>query len=192
MTDQPVTFGNTLTVSGNTTLNGGVNTNTIRDAVAGHPALDLSLGTGEVKFPLQIWPNKAATTVNGSVAGSVSFFTPVWGTALKVLIVQLNGWNSAVTAAGVFPSTIAWGEGLCGNLGSMTFGLNIGGTAQSIHHVLTLGGVNAVGTDELLATAALKSNWIFWFDLTAGGADRIVIGTTGGAAITAPIVIVGN
>ena len=72
----------------------------------------------------------------------------------------------------------------------MTFGLNIGATAQTIHHLLTLGAAATAGTDEAVTVA--RGDWTMWMDLTAGGADRIVIGTTGGAAITAPIILIGN
>ncbi len=94
MVDQPVTFGNTLTITGVSTLNGGVNTNTIRDGTNGNPALDLSLGTGAIKLPLALLINDAAAvTVNGSTTGTATLYQPLRGTIKLVFIVLSNFRN---------------------------------------------------------------------------------------------------
>ena len=126
----------------------------------------------------------------GSVGGTATFFAPIWGTGLKVLIVQLNGWNSASVATYTFPSALTWAIGLSGNLGSMTFGLFIGSTAQTVHQVITSTAGGTAGTDA--AETVLRSDWLLWLDLTSGGATSIQTGTTGGSAITAPIIFIGN
>lgn len=45
------TVSGTLTSTGNHVANGGMNTNTIRDATNGNTGMDLSAGSGLVKFP---------------------------------------------------------------------------------------------------------------------------------------------
>ncbi len=43
-----------LTTTGNHVANGGMNVNSIRDNSSGNLAMDLSAGTGEVKFPVSV------------------------------------------------------------------------------------------------------------------------------------------
>ena len=130
---------------------------------------------------------------SGSVGGNATFYTPIWGNGLKVLIVTLNGWNSAVVATFTFPFSLGiqfgWFFSSYGSAVANTWGLFIGPTAQAMRHMLTLGGAAAAGTDE--AITAVKSDNMGVFALTGGAATSVQIGTTGGAANSGVIVVVG-
>lgn len=206
------TVGGTLGVTGSITANAspGVKTNSIADNIAGGTQITLSnaspqvtvnndekvIGSLNVSSDIttggKLIPNSPSTTVNGSVAGSITFVTPIWGSGLKVMIAQLNGWNSASVGTFIFPSALAWGFAIndVGGGVAMTWGLNIGATAQSVRHMTGLGASNAVGTDN--PETAIHSINIDHYALTGGGADRIVVGTTGGVAITGVIILIGN
>lgn len=137
---------------------------------------------------------QAPTSVSGSVGGTAKFYVPIWGAGLKILIVALNGWNSASVATFTFPTAggglqFGWSFASYGTAVANTWGLFIGGTAQPIRHMLTLGAAGAAGTDE--AITALKSDNIGAFALTGGAATSIQIGTTGGAANSGTILLIG-
>lgn len=137
---------------------------------------------------------QAPTTISGSVAGTAKFYVPIWGTGLKICICQLNGWNSASVGTFTFPTSgggIAWGMGLSvQTLGTMTWGLFIGSTAQSLRHITGLGANNAAGTDN--PETALHGDNLVGIDLSGGAATSMQVGTTGGVAITGAIFIIGN
>lgn len=192
-----VTIAQTLGITGVTTATGGVNVNTIRDNVAGNSQIALSNISPQVTINNDeavsgiIEPNKGASqTTNGSVGGSVSFFTPIWGTGLKILIVQMNNWNSVNPATFIFPSgNIGWGMFFCGPLfTTMNVTLQNGASAQTIKHLTGLGASNTSGNDS--AQTAFNGDNIGTFSLPAG-CDRIVIGSNTGAT-SATLVIIGN
>ncbi len=101
-----------------TVVAGGLNTNTIRDNVSGASQITLATAGISVVNPIQsalsivgaltessniILNTPATSTVNGSVAGSVSWYFPVWGTGLKVVIIQYSGYNTVNTVNVQFP-----------------------------------------------------------------------------------------
>jgi hypothetical protein len=106
-------------------------------------------------------------------------------------VVKLNAWDSAVVATFTFPSGIqfGWFFSSYGSAVANTWDLFIGGTAQTVRHQLTLGAAGAAGTDE--AVAAVQSDNQGAFALTGGAATSMQVGTTGGAANSGVIMIIG-
>ena len=67
-----------------------------------------------------IIPSGNATTVNGSVSGSVTFSTPIWGPAFKIGLISMANYQNANTVLFTFPSTFARGVYISGDETSVT------------------------------------------------------------------------
>lgn len=135
-----------------------------------------------------IAPNNAATVVNGSVTGTISFYTPFWGTAGKMLIVTMNNYNSANVASFNLPSAMAFTLGYSGNFStSQTFSLFSGGTAQNMQQLTALGAVGVAGTFSISETS-MHSGCLF---ASIASWSQFQMGTIG-TGQTGEIVIVGT
>lgn len=189
-----LTVDQLATFVGNIIANGGMNINTIRDAIAGITQISLSNTSPQVSvandiniagtlsgvvanFSDLIKPNKGSNQVNGSVGGFVQFETPIWGSGLKILLVDIAGFNSATVATFTFPSAFGTGIGFMGNTGTTTWGFFIGGTAQSLVQVTGLGTAGVAGTSTG-ETVLHANNLVWWQGISP---TSIQIGTTSGA-----------
>jgi hypothetical protein len=144
-----------------------------------------------------IQPNApVAKVVNGSVSGSVSFYTPIWGSGLKVLYVTLNALNSA-TVSQFYTPTDAAGLGLTfthffgvmNNDGSATSSIQFigNGTTQNASQITTLGGA-AAGSDSNNATTHPMS----LISIHGTTVDTIQINATGGSGLFGEILLIGQ
>lgn len=68
--------------------------------------------------------NKTVDTRTGTVGGTVTFSTPIWGSALKVGMVNFGTYQSASVQVFTFPSTIGRGFYIIGDMGSATPSFN--------------------------------------------------------------------
>lgn len=152
--------------------------NAIRERIAGVDVLAI-LST-IINASQQFAPNAAAfSTANGSVSGTVSLFAAVWGSGLKLGIVQwLSNFQTATAVTLLFPSSITFGYFYAGTVGgSTTCQFNNGGSAAAMRQFLTLGAVNTAGTDGSCTNFHGLNFGQF------GTSDRFIINTTGGANI---------
>ncbi len=106
----------------------------------------------------QFAPNMGAlATVNGNVSGTVTLFTPIWGSALKVLIVSFNGFNDTLGFSTTLPSpAISRGFYACGNIGTATCGMWNNGVAQTLSQISAIG----TGAGSSVGTTTAKANSI--------------------------------
>ena len=174
----------TLTSTGDATFNGAGNGVTVTNnaLVSG-----TSTFTGDVTHTGKLIANGAATVINGSVAGTVSFFTPVWGTALKILIILTStNYNDVTAHTFIFPSVLTAGMVYMGNMGTTTVAFKNGATAENTDVTTTLGGSSAGAHSNL---ASIKSDSLGMFDAT-GQADRVTF-TPGGAISNGVFILIG-
>lgn len=146
-------------------------------------------GSGNLTVGGKILANMGGTQVNGSVGGNVLFLTPCWGGGLKIVMADVNAWNSTSPATFVFPAgNMGWGFFICGPLtGTMNVTLQNGASLQNVKHLTALGATNASGTDS--GQTAFNGDNIGTFAGIA--ADRLVVGSNTSAA-TFTLVIIGN
>jgi len=125
-----------LTTTGNHVANGGMNTNTIRDNVGGNVGMDLSVGTGEVKFPVNM------KGVLKSIGG----------------LHTLTDWNAGFVGITTGGTTIT--HGLKNASGVATAATAIVATCASsgLAGVIT---INSQNTTQFVAATSVNCN-IFW------------------------------
>ena len=138
-----------LTISGD---NGGTLT-TLLQLVAGvTPAVKLFASglTTEVLGNVQI--DGLVQTVNGSVSGTVKFYAPIWGDALKIGILLYNNYRDASVRAFNFPSTLNNGVFFTGNWANGTdtetyFHLSVAQSSRVLTALASTGGTVAAVTN---------------------------------------------
>ena len=185
--NNPIFLTSTSKISSQSGTNLVIDTLTTGDSITlsnnGTPVMQIANNRVSVAQVLQ--PNAATTSVAGSVAGTVVFSAPIWGTGLKVLIVEFNDYRSTGVAAFNFPSSMTSGVFICGNIGNATFSLFSGSSAQNVSIIKTLGTRAAVGTNDV--ATSVHANSFGFFNTSAG---QIQIGPTGGA-LRATLAIIG-
>lgn len=135
----------------------------------------------------QLQLNQAGTAVSGSVSGTCTFYAPLWGNSLKVLIVSLNNYQSAGVASFNLPSAITFYMGMVSNLGaSQTFGMFQSGVAQNMFQFVGSATLGSPGTQSASETTMHGSNTFYGVN----AASQIQVGSNT-AAIFAVIVIIG-
>lgn len=109
---------------------------------AGNIALDLSAGDGTVALPQLLKSNVAATSHSGSVNGNAQLSVPIWGTALKIVILTFNAYQSAASFTFSLPGTLSQALWMCGNIGAETVTPQLTGVASTVSVITVL---NAAG-----------------------------------------------
>lgn len=138
-------------------------------------------GLGTIEF------GKSAVSVNGSVSGTASLFTPVWGGSLKIAILTMSGYNSVNIPTFLFPSSANFGLFYVGNIGaSMTFAWFNGGAIQTVDILTFLGTGGSAGSSG--SATNIHGNAI---GQLLSVADRVIMGDTGGSSHTASIIFIG-
>lgn len=128
------------------------------------------------------------SSANGSVAGNMQIYCPIWGTGLKIGLVIFNALNTASNVTVLFPSasiTFLWAYVASINAASVS--LYNGAAQLTWVHLLTLGGAGAAGTTEAITT--MKANNI---GFVGAAADRFVCTTTGGAVSNQFAILIGR
>lgn len=173
------TVGGTLGVTGAATFSGDIAANGAGTglAVQNNETVGGTLAvTGDVTITGKLIQNGVGTIINGSVAGTVTFFTPIWGTALKILIILTSPtYNDATSHTFVFPSAVIAGMAYLGNEGTSTVTFKNGSTAEGTDLTTTLGGASAGAHTNV---TAIKSDSLGQFDAIAG-ADRVTFAPGG-------------
>lgn len=155
--------GDNLELLGTLLADQGLNTNTIRDNTNGNTALDMSAGDGTVAIPQLLKANVAATSHAGSVNGTAQLSVPVWGTALKIVILTFNAYQSAASFTFSLPGTISYALFIAGNYGAETVTPQLNGVASTVSIITALaasggtsGGQNVIDKNSIgeLAGAA--------------------------------------
>ena len=159
----------------------GMNTNTIRDGTNGNAALDLSLGTGEVQLPQPLHTNSSNNAHNGSVAGSVNFYTPIWGTSFKVLLVTFGGYNSASNFSFTLPLTIGRGLWFSSYNGSSTCAFGSVDVATGLGSGTARGG--DIGETQIFANS--------FGSIQVTSATTFTVNSTGGVAVNGAVLAIG-
>lgn len=121
------------------------------------------------------------TTLNGSIAGTLQYSFPFWGTGIKLMIVTLHGYNSTLKNIPL-PSSLSRGWIVATDLGGGTPVLQpkVGATLVGFNAVTGLGGAGN-GTQSSVSNVKQDSmgsinSTIDNFDFTPGGvADGTII-----------------
>ena len=88
-------------------------------------------------------PNQGAASTQNGTSGTVSFYTPIWGSAGKILLIVFNGFADNVSGHTFsFPSNISWGFWANGNLGVGRIQFKSGGVAQTLSQISALSSTN--------------------------------------------------
>src|SRR6266851_555056 len=171
MADQPVTFANTLAVTGVTTLTGGVNTGTIHDNTTGAPQATLLTAGITVNNLLTLSSslalNTGGTAFPNGTAGSATLYQFMVGT-LKLVIVTESAWGKSTAGDSnvTFPTTFSqWAIGIA--FGSGPFHVNTSGGANQI--VNTISGFPAsagLAGSVFSTTAGANNNNVFEIQAT--------------------------
>ncbi len=146
--------------------------------------LVMQIANNLVSVAQVLQPNAATISEAGTVAGTVVFSAPIWGTGLKVLIVEFNGYHSTGVASFNFPSSMTFGVFICGNIGNATFSLFSGPSALNVGIIRTLGTGAAAGTNDM--ATSVRANSFGFFNRSAG---QIQIGPSSGALNTTLAII---
>ena len=161
------------------------------DAGGAPPVLinDVFRVVGAATFQSTITLNSGAQQVtNGSVSGTISFYTPIWGTGLKILRVDMSNYQSASIATFNLPSALSFWMGLSGNYDTaQTFSLFSGGVPQNMQQLTTLGANGAAGTFGSPSQTNMHSGCFF---VSIASVSQFQMGTTASGQ-TGSIVIVG-
>lgn len=164
--------GDKVEFLGNVGIDGYLNINTIDDNVNGNTALDLSAGDGTVAFPQIIKPDAGGTILYGSVNGTATLFIPIWGSALKVVIVAFNAYQSASAPTLSLPGTMTAGMFLSGNFGALTITPQLNGVNSTASVITALASTGGTGT----GINAIAKNSI---GELAGAANELLLSTVG-------------
>lgn len=114
----------------------------------------------------------------GSVAGTLTFATPIWGPALKILTITTStNFNSVTAVTFIFPSAISAGFFYMGNQSTSTAVFKNGATSLAVDMTTGLATAGAAGTHSNGNT--IRSDALGQYDNTTN-ADRITF-TPGGA-----------
>ncbi len=128
----------------------------------------------------------APTIYNGSVAGTATVTAPVWGPAIKVLVINFTNYNSAVINNFSLPTTVnrAWFSLMAQTGGGITF--KSGGVTQNVPILSSFSGAGGGFTTQPQCGAGGIGN--------TGGVtiDTISISTTGGLAMNGFFVMIGT
>lgn len=174
-------------------IQAGVLHQVLKGQTAGNPlqigqAGDIAEVLGSILVDQTIEPAKPSTPVNGSVSGTATLFTAVWGASLKIFVLQLVNYNSAGTPTFLFPSSASGGGWHVGNLGaSMTWSFFNGGVAQNVSITSALGNTTTAGTSGTASSIHGDS-----LGQLISTADRVILGSTAAAAHTASIIFIGE
>jgi hypothetical protein len=152
-------------------------------------AADITEILGILAVDGNIQPNNTfQSQFAGSVSGTVTLYTPVWGNSLKIGVVVFVSYQDATGARNmIFPSAMNALFCYSGSISTTTFTFNNGGVANGCRHMLTLGGAGAAGTDEAITTVKALN-----FVQVAGTTDRIVMGATPAAAVNSITMFIGQ
>lgn len=115
---------------------------------------------GALALASYLMANSPPTTINGSVSGTVSFYTPIWGTGMKVFLCLFNNYDTASVASFNFPTLMnQMLFGVSGNFASTTptFSFFKGGTIQNVDVITAL----ASGGGSATAVTTAHENSIF-------------------------------
>ncbi len=128
--------------------------------------------------------NAPANTQNGT-SGTVSFYTPVWGAGLKVLLIVFNGFADNISAhTFALPTTISWGFWANGNLGVARIQFQSGGVSRTLSQISALG----AGNGSSVGVTNASSNAIGQLVSTV---DTVLIATSAQGAASSIFVLVG-
>ncbi len=122
---------------------------------------------------------------NGSVAGTATFLTPIWGTSLKIAMITFGGHKSASTPSFTLPSTIGRALGLNMSNNTSNVAIRTGGTTNNI---ASLNALLAGGGGTFATAGAWGSGAIGYIGTTS---DNLLIGSTGGTVVNGAFVLVG-
>ena len=130
-------------------------------------------------------PAGVTSVVSGSVGGTATFWVPVWGSGLKIAIINEINFNSASTTNFVLPTpSFSFGIITNGNIGN-TVSVLLNGSAQNIQLATSLGTASAGGSSA--GTTVLHSNSLGQFATV----DTIQLSSTGGSAWNGTILLIG-
>lgn len=133
----------------------------------------------------QIIPNMGAANVQNGTSGTVSFYTPIWGTGLKVLLIVFNGFADNIFAhTFTLPTTISWGFWANGNIGVARIQFQSGGVSQTLSQISAINGSNG----SSVGTTNAGSNAIGQLVSTV---DTVFIATSAQGAASSIFVMVG-
>ena len=100
--------------------------------------------------------NVASTNVVGSASGSATLFVPIWGSALKIVIITFNAYQSVNPISFALPGSMSWGMFIAGNYGALTITPQLNGVASTIEIITglaaaggTSAGQNAIDKNSL-------------------------------------------
>lgn len=122
-----------------------------------------------------IAPANAGTAHAGSVGGTLTFYTPIWGASLKILLMTSNAYNSASTFTFIFPNAMTFGFFATGSGSDMTYSFNLSGGGSATESDITALSSSG-GTSSPVTT--FPANGI---GQIIANVDRIVVSATTGA-----------
>lgn len=130
-------------------------------------------------------PAGITQVVSGSVGGTATLWVPIWGSGLKIAIINELSYNNAGTANFPLPQpNFSFGVITNGNIGN-TVSILLNGTAQNIQLITSLGTASAGGGSA--GTTVMHANSLGQF-LTM---DTIQLSATGGSAWNGTILLIG-
>lgn len=122
-----------------------------------------------------------STAHNGSVGGQVTFYVPIWGNGLKVLLVLFGNYNSAANFSFTLPSTIGRGLWLASYNGSSTCAFG------NVDVATSLGNGTARGGD--ISESQIFANSFGSLQITS--ASTFTVNSTGGVAVNGAALVIG-
>lgn len=129
--------------------------------------------------------NQGAKQVSNGTSGTVSFYCPLWGSGLKVLVLVFNGFADNISAhTFALPSTISWGFWANGNIGVGRIQFQSGGVSQTLSQISAIGS----GNGSSVGVTNAGSNAIGQLVSTV---DTVFIATSAQGASSSIFVLIG-
>lgn len=146
-----------------------------------------ALATGLTAEVGQFQPNMGSnSSFNGSVSGTATFYTPIWGSALKVFMLVLTGFRTATTHQFLFPSAIAAGMYYGGGSGgTQSFEFLNGSTVENVQTTTSFVAAGGASTNQATANSECIGQ------VNGLASDRIQIQTNGTNVITGFFIFIG-
>jgi hypothetical protein len=130
-------------------------------------------------------PAGITSVVNGSVGGTATFWVPVWGSGLKIVLVNEINYNSASTTTLYLPQpNYSFGIITGGNYGN-TVSVLLNSAAQNIQLLTSLGTASAGGGSA--STTVMHANSLGQF----ASIDAVQLSSTGGSAWNGETLLIG-
>ncbi len=147
------------------------------------------LVSGQASFSGTITNNTAAiVTINGSVAGTCTIWQPETGSALKIVIINFVGFNTANNVTQALTGGFQNGAmALAGGGGPIV--LKNGGANQTVRVQTGFPSATAAGA-QTPTTSGILSGWSF--GQVMGAFDSVQVLSTSATAFSGMIVLIGN